>query len=479
LAAQLHRDRLEHVFESSVVIDPAEVYPDLAAAIDAVPVRAIRGGTAADSAVRVRALMALSEQLKARWLAEVAAFDDQGFATACGAKSTGSYLAAHGHLDPGQARALVVAARTADRLPQLGAMLAAGDLTVEHVAAVGFATSRVPSQIVSSFDTVFATLAASGKPSDLRVAGKQLQHTYDTDATSRDAHHVRDSRYLTLAQTFGDAWHLDGLLTPADGLTLSLVLDALSTTAGAEDDRTATQRRSDALVEMAHLALRAGELPDTGGDQARVTLLVQAKANPFADPDDELDDDESIETLTGSVTEDAGAGGLNLRRHLGGTHRHRGGAQFSVTGFDLADAQLLGAATGMSTETLQRICCDAAFTLATHDATGNILNLSRSVRDPNLHQRRAVKIRDKHCVFPGCDTPPNRCQVHHIHFWANGGCTDLCNLALLCHFHHHLVHEDHWTLALAPPTPEHPHGGWTATAPNGSEQIRQLRQQAA
>lgn len=86
-----------------------------------------------------------------------------------------------------------------------------------------------------------------------------------------------------------------------------------------------------------------------------------------------------------------------------------------------------------------------------------------------------MKIRDKHCVFPGCDTPPNRCQVHHLHFWGEGGRTDLCNLALVCAFHHHLVHEYHWALAVAPPTPDHPAGGWIATAPDGYEN-RQWRQ---
>ena len=341
------------MFESRVLVDPAEVYPDLAAAIDAVPVRATRGGTAADSAVRVRALKVLSDRVKARWLAEVAAFDDQGFATPCGAKSTGSFLAAHGHLDAADARRAVVAARTADRLPQLGAMLAAGDITADHVAAVGFSTRRVPSEIVTSFDPVFATLAASAKPSDLRVAGKQLQHTYDTDAVSRDAHHVRDTRYLTLAQTFGDAWHLEGLLTPEDGLTLSLVLDALSTNAGAEDDRTATQRRSDALVEMARLALRAGELPDTGGDQPRVTLLVRPRPTPSTTPTtgDRPDDGRRRRrsTTTRATTtarrrsdtarvagadaalarRPAARGGLSARRHLAGRQSPQQGSDSS------------------------------------------------------------------------------------------------------------------------------------------------------
>ena len=149
-----------------------------------------------------------------------------------------------------------------------------------------------------------------------------------------------------------------------------------------------------------------------------------------------------------------------------------------MTAFDLTDVQLLGATALISPETLQRICCDAEFNIATHDATGNLLNLGRSSRFPNLAQKRAVKIRDKHCVFPGCDTPAHRCLIHHIDYWTEGGSTDLCNLALICRFHHYLIHDQHWKLAQAPPTPEHPHGSWTATAPEG-HYVRQTRQHAA
>ena len=50
--------------------------------------------------------------------------------------------------------------------------------------------------------------------------------------------------------------------------------------------------------------------------------------------------------------------------------------------------------------------------------------------------RRAVIARDRHCAFPGCDTPPAACQVHHIKPSAKGGQTSLTNLVLLCAFHH-------------------------------------------
>ena len=222
---------------------------------------------------------------------QIAAFDDQGFAPAMGAKSTGAYLAAHAHLDAGAAHQLVIAARTADRLPQLGSMLSAGDISTHHVAAVGSATRRLPQQVVTGEDATFASLAASARPSDLRTAGAHLQAMYDTDATSRDARHLHDSRHLTLAQTMHGAWHLDGMLAPEDGVALSLALDSLSAKNGAEDDRSVTQRRADALIELATLAMRTGQLPDTGGDQPRVTLLLEATTNPFAHHNDHEDED--------------------------------------------------------------------------------------------------------------------------------------------------------------------------------------------
>ena len=54
------------------------------------------------------------------------------------------------------------------------------------------------------------------------------------------------------------------------------------------------------------------------------------------------------------------------------------------------------------------------------------------------------------CV-PGCDRPPGHCRAHHIRWWdRDGGEASLENLALLCHHHHHLVHEGRWKLTRAP-----------------------------
>src|SRR3954466_9046073 len=306
------------MFESSVLVDPPTVYPEYAAALDALPTRAARGSTAIESSMRVRAAVTLARRAEAVALAEIAAFDAQGFAPACGARSTGAFLAAHTQLDSAAAARMVLAARTADRLPQLGAMLSTGQIGVEHVAAVGYATRRIPQDVVTGQDATFAALAITARPSELRVAGMHLQSVYDVDAVSKNANHVRESRYLSLSQTFEDAWHLDGQLTPADGAALAVALEALMTPGGEEDTRTITQRRADALVELAELGLRSAKLPGCGGDRPRVTLLVQAGDNPFAhlldddDPDGETAGDQQpagpsalrrgLHDLTGATT---------------------------------------------------------------------------------------------------------------------------------------------------------------------------------
>jgi hypothetical protein len=37
--------------------------------------------------------------------------------------------------------------------------------------------------------------------------------------------------------------------------------------------------------------------------------------------------------------------------------------------------------------------------------------------------RRAVTLRDKHCAWPGCDTPAAACDVHHLTHQQDGGPT--------------------------------------------------------
>ncbi|HEX2576981.1 MAG TPA: HNH endonuclease signature motif containing protein, partial [Aquihabitans sp.] len=49
--------------------------------------------------------------------------------------------------------------------------------------------------------------------------------------------------------------------------------------------------------------------------------------------------------------------------------------------------------------------------------------------------RRAVEVRDRHCTFPGCRVPAERCHVDHIVEYSDGGLTVQDNGRLLCPAH--------------------------------------------
>ena len=97
--------------------------------------------------------------------------------------------------------------------------------------------------------------------------------------------------------------------------------------------------------------------------------------------------------------------------------------------------------------TARRLCCGADTRMAVLGADGEVLHLGRKVRTATRHQRRALLTRDgTTCAIRGCTVPWDQCQAHHIVPWDTGGSTDLDNLVHLCSSHHHLVHDDHWTL---------------------------------
>jgi hypothetical protein len=60
--------------------------------------------------------------------------------------------------------------------------------------------------------------------------------------------------------------------------------------------------------------------------------------------------------------------------------------------------------------------------------------------------RRALRVRDKGCRWPGCDRQVSWSSPHHIIAWAKDGPSKLPNLVLLCFFHHRLVHEGGFSL---------------------------------
>ena len=90
------------------------------------------------------------------------------------------------------------------------------------------------------------------------------------------------------------------------------------------------------------------------------------------------------------------------------------------------------------------------------------LDLGRTTRLANRAQRRALRALYQGCGIPGCTVAYDRCKLHHIIWWSNGGRTDLANLLPVCSHHHTKIHHDGWVVELGP------HRELTLRLPDGS-----------
>ena len=110
-------------------------------------------------------------------------------------------------------------------------------------------------------------------------------------------------------------------------------------------------------------------------------------------------------------------------------------------------------------DTIRRWACMGSVTPVVVGVDGTRLLLGRTTRLASADQRRALRVWYGTCAC--CDTPFDRCQIHHVQWWENNGPTDIGNLLPLCSRHHHLAHEGGWAIHV------HPDRSFIITEPNG------------
>ncbi|MFK4788533.1 DUF222 domain-containing protein [Microbacterium sp. ZW T5_56] len=84
----------------------------------------------------------------------------------------------------------------------------------------------------------------------------------------------------------------------------------------------------------------------------------------------------------------------------------------------------------------------------THPITGGVLATDRY--RPTAEMKRFLTHRDQHCRHPGCRVPIRYTDIDHNQDWANGGKTDISNLAPLCRRHHTLKTSAGWKITPHP-----------------------------
>jgi hypothetical protein len=362
----------------------------LSAAIDGVVADELES---ADLPTRLRALHRAAARLHAELLRTTAEFDARGDWKADGAVSAAAWVRHAVRVSDGAAREQVRTGRLLrDLLPETAAALASGDVGVEHVRVIGRAATAHPALVEA---------ARRLGPRALTAVVARWADAVDPGAGLADAECAYSARRLSLSPTLGGMVAVDGLLDPESGTTLITAVQALAGAgrAGSDDDRTPAQRRADALIELARVALDAGGLPASAGERPHLLVTVDATA---------------LVTASGSAA-------------LSGAVR---------------DMPIPGV-------TAARLSCDALVTPLWVEG-GVPVDVGRTTRLVSSRLRRLLAARDGGCRFPGCDRPLAWCDAHHVIPWSIGGGTDQSNLVMLCRRHHRAVHEGGFRLVLAP-----------------------------
>jgi hypothetical protein len=336
------------------------------------------------------------EQLEAERVRRLAVFDARGGYADDGSLSSASWLVARSHLAPGAAKQRVEVSRRLERMPKVAAEFQAG--------SIGYGQARVLCEATKDLDSDFVVesqdaLLDESRKCEPRKLERRLTHWRHRGDAAKEVERARKQharQELRVAPKAGGMVGVQGELDAEGGAALLTALDALSAPdpTGVEA-RTVAQRRADALVELARRSLDAGELPDRGGERPHVAVVVP------------------LETLLGEL----GAPG--------------------------ADLEWGGVITG---EAARRLACDCKIHRVITDGKSQPLDVGRATRVPPPALRRALVVRDRGCVFPGCDRPAAWCDVHHFVHWIKGGPTNPDNCGLLCSAHHHLVHEGGWQI---------------------------------
>jgi hypothetical protein len=276
-------------------------------------------------------------------------------------------------------------------LPKVAEAIRSGQVSYQSAAVICHLREQLGEKADELNEEDWVGFAQKFPVKELNDLARITRHVVDPDGFLKDENENFEQRRLHISQT-GAMYVLDAVLDPVGGAALKTAIDSLSKRHAPDDDRTSPQRRADALTEMVFHAMDEGTLPKRNGVRPHITVTTTMEA---------------------------------LKGELG------------VPASDLEHGMPI------SSKTVERLACDGCLSRVLM-ADSMVIDVGHATRSISSSQRRALRVRDKHCRVPGCDRPVSWTNPHHVEFWSRGGPTILSNLVSLCSYHHRCVHEGHW-----------------------------------
>ena len=390
--------------------------------------------------------------MECRWLLLVGEFDRRRAYDTWECRSTAHWLTWKCAMSSRTAHEKVRVARRLEELPLITAAFARGELSYSKVRAL----TRIAIAETEA-DLVEMARHATGAQIERLAAGRRrvdrIQAEHEREDTDGEGFSVRWWHDETGAVV------IHARLAPEAG---SVVVKAL--------DEAVRHERATTPEPPPHGEPAPTDTPDPG----RAQLCSAEHSEP--EPESEAVPDAGCEHGIECPNRDKAAIAADALvamadSYLADPNRIRTGAdryttlvltdETTLTGPDPHGSCTLDDGTHIEVDTARRLACDSARQPIIRRSDGSLLDAGRQTRTVNRATRRALTIRDRGCVFPGCgrtrwvDGNPSGCcefrrsrniDAHHIQHWANGGTTSLDNLVLLCRHHHRAIHEGGYTI---------------------------------
>ncbi len=437
----------------------------------------------ADLAARARAALdesaaavARAEEARRAAVASLVALWPTSAWLAAGCRSATLWLAHATDLSHHDARQLVAVAELCTRGPALADAVAEGRLPLGRAGVLARAVTdeRAPRCTPAVVDALLR-LCDDGAD-DLAFAAAVRFWAERVDEELRPRRVLPHS--LVLSRRLFGGGEVHASLSPSAFETVAAALDAFTQDpdpADAPHRRTLSERRADALDDLAHHGLT--HRCDVGGDASDDDCDVTSE---HADLPDDLDVGLAHLAEHATVPDPLTAARERIRRQevFRRRRRHRQvRARSGVTANVHIDLRTLSGARALDDvdglvlrgegwdlahRAAERLLCDTALVATLFSGRREVLDANTAAERFSMAQRRALAARDGGCTFPGCRRPPRHCDAHHLEFRVHGGPTTVANGALVCRFHHRLVHDHGWSLT-------HDGSDWVATDPHGTE----------
>jgi len=257
----------------------------------------------------------------------------------------------------------------------------------------------------------------------------------DPDADERGYRDASEREFFDIAKTL-DGYHLAGFLTDEHGQLLKTALQALLTPPAPDDTRTRSQRRAQALADMAHILLNKGLTGSHASVRPHLGVLIGPEqfAQMMKNAGVDIKENAGVD-IKDQADSGADLGGTAFQKPPPRPEPHTWSDILNTPPATWTDG------TGpVPTPLLRRLATCGEVYRILFSPENEVINHGRAHRTFTSAQRRALIARDRHCTYPGCSAPPSLCESHHARVsWADDGPTDLANGALLCFHHHDLV----------------------------------------